>query len=287
MTEAAVTHTLMGGKLHVYKRPGSRYWQCSTFIGGKNRRVSTKDDSLAHAKDFAEDWCSRASGQEADAVSSGTGKELSARPPTSFSASSRSSRTAFAIRNMWLATDGAAEASISYLSSALPGAFPVNRRAGFRSTASIAARRRGHELHGKPPSRTTIHQEIVVIRQVLKTAMRHGWLSAPPRPKRTVSLGDGKSRIARGSRPPNTGRSTRRHAPARRSPRTSAGSGNASSCTITCCLWPTPAFARTRLRGSSTAMWRSSRTKTAARASLRSMFVASAASATARAWRAQ
>ncbi len=49
-------HTLMGGKLHVYKRENSEFWQCSTYLGGKNRRVSTKENSLAKAKDFAEDW---------------------------------------------------------------------------------------------------------------------------------------------------------------------------------------------------------------------------------------
>ncbi len=49
-------HELMGGKLHVYKRENSDNWQCSTFLGGKNHRVSTKQDSLAHANDFAEDW---------------------------------------------------------------------------------------------------------------------------------------------------------------------------------------------------------------------------------------
>lgn len=31
------THSLMGGKLHVYKRENSRYWQCSTYLNGKNR----------------------------------------------------------------------------------------------------------------------------------------------------------------------------------------------------------------------------------------------------------
>ena len=45
----------MGGKLHVYKRDNSRYWQCSTYIGGKNQRTSTKAESLAHAKEVAED----------------------------------------------------------------------------------------------------------------------------------------------------------------------------------------------------------------------------------------
>jgi integrase len=49
-------HTILGGKVHVYKRGRSRYWQCSTYIAGKNRRTSTKQESLAQAKDFAEDW---------------------------------------------------------------------------------------------------------------------------------------------------------------------------------------------------------------------------------------
>jgi hypothetical protein len=49
-------HKLMGGKLHLYKRDRSRYWQCSTYLGGRDRRTSTKLEGLAQAKDFAEDW---------------------------------------------------------------------------------------------------------------------------------------------------------------------------------------------------------------------------------------
>jgi integrase len=36
------------------------------------------------------------------------------------------------------------------------------------------------QLYGKPPARNTIHQEVVVIRQVLKAAVRHGWLKFMP-----------------------------------------------------------------------------------------------------------
>jgi hypothetical protein len=49
-------HELMGGKLHVYRRENSSHWQCSTYLAGKNWRKSTGEDSLARAKDFAEDW---------------------------------------------------------------------------------------------------------------------------------------------------------------------------------------------------------------------------------------
>jgi len=49
-----LTHTIMGGKVHVYKRDNSRFWQCSSFTTGKNRRMSTKEESLSLAKEFAD-----------------------------------------------------------------------------------------------------------------------------------------------------------------------------------------------------------------------------------------
>ena len=49
-------HTPLGGKVYVYKRPKSSLWQCSTYLAGKNRRVSTKGESLAKAKEIAEGW---------------------------------------------------------------------------------------------------------------------------------------------------------------------------------------------------------------------------------------
>ncbi len=50
------THELMDGALHVYRREGSRYWQCATYLGSRNHRQTTKETSLAAAKDFARDW---------------------------------------------------------------------------------------------------------------------------------------------------------------------------------------------------------------------------------------
>lgn len=50
------THSLMDGKVHVYRRGGSRYWQCSTYMNGRNHRKSTKHESLAMAMDYAREW---------------------------------------------------------------------------------------------------------------------------------------------------------------------------------------------------------------------------------------
>ena len=49
-------HSILGDKVHLYKRPGSPKWQCAAFLQGKNHRTTTKSESLAQAKDFAEDW---------------------------------------------------------------------------------------------------------------------------------------------------------------------------------------------------------------------------------------
>ena len=56
MPEAIAKHSLMDGKLHVFLRERSSYWQCGTFLAGRYRRASTKTDSLAEAKDIARDW---------------------------------------------------------------------------------------------------------------------------------------------------------------------------------------------------------------------------------------
>jgi integrase len=44
----------------------------------------------------------------------------------------------------------------------------------------IHRRKLAIEKRGKPPSRTAMHHDTVAIRQVLKTAMRHNWMSALP-----------------------------------------------------------------------------------------------------------
>lgn len=53
MLESGVKHSLMSGKLHVYRRENSTQWQCSTYLPDRNRRVSTKTESFAQAKDLA------------------------------------------------------------------------------------------------------------------------------------------------------------------------------------------------------------------------------------------
>jgi len=34
--------SILGGKVYIYQRPNGSLWQCSAYLAGKNRRVSTK-----------------------------------------------------------------------------------------------------------------------------------------------------------------------------------------------------------------------------------------------------
>ena len=47
---------ILGGKVQLYQRGEGRAWQCSASVGGKQRRATTKQESLALAKEVAEDW---------------------------------------------------------------------------------------------------------------------------------------------------------------------------------------------------------------------------------------
>jgi integrase len=173
MSETAVTHPLMGGKLHVYKRPGSSYWQCSAYLAGKNRRATTKEDSLARAKQVAEDWYLELRGKArvGELRSEKTFKEAAAQFEREYEIITEGQRSPRYVQGQ---KDRLRVHLIPFfgskgLSEVTPGQVQEYR-----------IHRQQNSKTGKPLARSTIHQEIVCLRQVLKTAVRHGWLSHLP-----------------------------------------------------------------------------------------------------------
>src|SRR5262245_19331390 len=49
-------HRILGDKVRIYRRSEGGAWHCSTYLKGKEWRQTTKEKSLARAKDVAEDW---------------------------------------------------------------------------------------------------------------------------------------------------------------------------------------------------------------------------------------
>lgn len=168
-------HEIFDGRIKIYKRDDGRYWQCSACIKGVNHRASTKEDSLTLAKEFAEDWYLELRGKlrRGELVTEKKFKEAAAQFEREYQIITEGQRNPryvaghkARLKNYVLPFFG--DMALSDVSGGKLQEYRIWRR-----EKDMAAR-------GKPPSRSTIHQEIVVVRQVLKTAVRHKWLDALP-----------------------------------------------------------------------------------------------------------
>lgn len=172
-------HEVLGGQVQVYRRPNSPHWQCSASVGGRQFRATSRQEGLAQAKDFAEDWYLTLKGKERFGGGAPKGKTF------------RQAADRF-LREYEVITQG--ERSPRYVaqkdeklrvhllpffgdkvvSEITPGLVQDYRV--HRATSRV------NKVTGDVmrPARSTIHHEIVTLRQVLKTANRHGWLDHVP-----------------------------------------------------------------------------------------------------------
>jgi integrase len=168
-------HTILGGKVHVYKRPNSSCWQCSTYLGGKNRRRSTKEDSLSRAKEIAEDWYLQLRGKlrSGEIKTEKTFAQASEAFLTDYDLLTQGQRSKVYM-------DGQHWRSRVHLVPFF-GALGLSEiTAGKVGEYRVHRHKQAVEKSGRPPARNTIHQEMVTLRQTLKFSIRKGWLSQLP-----------------------------------------------------------------------------------------------------------
>lgn len=167
------SHELLGGKLQVYRRGDGRFWQCSASVGGKQRRSSTKEESLELAKQVAEDWYLELRGKSRAGLlkSEKTFKQAADQFTKEYGIITEGQRSPrwveghnIRLRLHLLPFFG--ELGVSEVTAGKVQEYRVHRI----TTSST----------GKAPARSTIHDEIVTLRQTLKTAIRHGWLTSLP-----------------------------------------------------------------------------------------------------------
>jgi integrase len=172
---AKAHHELMDGRLHVYMRGGSRYWQCSTFLNNRNWRTSTKTDSIAHAMDFAEDWYLTLRGKQKAGVlkHERTFAHAADQFKEEYEALTEGERNATYVAGHWRRLNlhllpFFGKLGLSEVTPAKVQAYRIHRRK--------------EVVKGKnaPPARSTIHQEMVTLRQVLNAAVMQGWLPFVP-----------------------------------------------------------------------------------------------------------
>ncbi len=172
-TSGHAKHSILGGKVHLYKRDGSPKWQCATFLQGKNQRTSTKTESLAQAKDFAEDWYLTLRGKQTrgELVTEKTFKqaaEIFVREYEVITEGERSPKWVEGhkarIRLHLLPFFG--NLGLSQITAGKVQEYRVERI--------------NQPRNGKSPSFSTLHDEVVTLRLVLKAAVRHDWLAHLP-----------------------------------------------------------------------------------------------------------
>jgi integrase len=170
----AENHTIMGGKVHIYRRGDGPVWQCSTYLAGKNRRVSTREESLSKAKDFAEDWYLSLKGKarSGELKTEKTFAEAADQFMKEFPVITEGNRhpayvEGHRIRLRLYLIPFFGKLGLSEVTAGKLQEYRMHRR--------VMLTRRG-----KPPARNTLHQEMVCLRQVLKTGLRHGWLTHLP-----------------------------------------------------------------------------------------------------------
>ena len=200
------SHLLMDGALHVYRRENSRYWQCSTYLGSRNHRQTTKEASLAAAKDFARDWYMERCVEDRQRRRGGVAlldssvQPLIAGPGASTDGRRRQTPTGPSFEDAAKAFTSEfeiitlGERNPRYVSSKSEHV-RIHLLPFFGNTALAditAGKGQEYRAHrqasrvdpktGKPkkPARATLHSEMVTLRQILKTANRKGWIVALP-----------------------------------------------------------------------------------------------------------
>jgi integrase len=172
-TTGHAKHTLLGGKVHLYKRDGSPKWQCATFLQGKNQRTSTKTESLAEAKDFAEDWYLTLRGKQTrgELVSEKIFKHAAETFVREYEVITLGERSP-----KWV--EGHKSRIRLHLLPFFGNLGLSQITAGKVQEYRVA--RINAPRNGKPPSYSTLHDEVVTLRLVLKAAVRHDWLAHLP-----------------------------------------------------------------------------------------------------------
>ena len=204
---ASEVFRMMDGKLHLYRREGSKFWQCATYLNGRNYRQTTKEQNIAHAKAFAKDWFMELYVE--DSRRRRGGKSLITDSIIETSIDIYETRTD---RRRRPAQGGitfreATEAFFSEYAVMVEGErnekYVMQKQDQIRVhllpffadklvseiTAGLVQEYRMHRQTsrldpktGKPkkPARATLHGEIVTLRQILKTANRKGWIDSVP-----------------------------------------------------------------------------------------------------------
>ena len=175
------THALIGDRLHVYRRDGSPFWQCATYLAGRNHRTSTKERDLERAKKIASEWYLNLQVRKraGDLTEGPTFQDAAAKFEAEYGILTAGERSpkyveGHALRLKVHLLPFLGDKVVSTITPQTVQDYRVHRM-----TSRTRKRADGAEEIMRP-ARSTIHQEIITLRHVLKTAQRQGWIAYVP-----------------------------------------------------------------------------------------------------------
>lgn len=241
---------LMGGKLQLYRRGAGKTWHCSASVGGKQRRCSTKQESLDAARHVAEDWYLTLQGKKlAGTLDVGPtfrkAAEQFVKEYVVITEGERSEKwtESHAIRLRLHLVPFFGDLPLAKVTPGKVQEYRVHRMTNYKEPNPES--KRLNKPSSKPPSRSTLHDEVVTLRMVLKTAIRHGWLEHLPDLSPPYKS-QGKVAHRPWFSPEEYSNFMRRRGPTPRSRPTAILSGMPNRFMTSSCSWPTLAFGRTR-----------------------------------------
>lgn len=157
-----------------------KYWQAAAYVGQRNYRASTKMEGITSALRFAEEWYLELRGKHVR----GDLKNSSRRMQRNLQGRCGAVSTEFPVITEGQRSPiyvGGHERRIRKYLIPFFGDKPLSQvTSGAIQEYRIDRIEKSKEARGKSPARNTLHQEMVALRQSLKTALRHGWLSHLP-----------------------------------------------------------------------------------------------------------
>jgi len=185
------THEMFDGRLQIYRRAEHGPWQAAARVGGQRFRQTTGEMALDRAKDVAEEWYLDLRGK----LRTGRLQPVAPREKTFGEAAeaylrearvlAASVRSPGYVKMMEMRMNVHVlpffkDKPLSAVNKGLVQSYRVKRAEETIKKTTVKGQDGAPDRPGKPPARSTMLQEIVTIRQVLKHAEGQGWIPYLP-----------------------------------------------------------------------------------------------------------